>query len=42
MTLRILLRDFDTARLADKAEVLRTVARTVSGGVPAGAHRRAR
>jgi tripeptide aminopeptidase len=29
VTLRILLRDFDTAKLSDRAEVLRAVARTV-------------
>ena len=33
-TLRILLRDFDTARLADRAEVLRAVARTVTAEFP--------
>ena len=36
VTIRILLRDFDTPKLADRAEVLRAVARTVDGGVPAG------
>jgi tripeptide aminopeptidase len=34
VTLRILLRDFDTARLADRAELLRTVARTVATEYP--------
>ena len=33
-TIRILLRDFDTARLADRAEVLRAVARTVTAEYP--------
>ena len=33
-TIRILLRDFDTARLADRAEVLRAVARTVTAEFP--------
>jgi tripeptide aminopeptidase len=33
-TLRVLLRDFDTARLADRAEVLRAVARTVTAEFP--------
>jgi tripeptide aminopeptidase len=33
-TMRILLRDFDTARLADRAEVLRAVARTVEAEFP--------
>ncbi len=33
-TIRILLRDFDTDRLADRAEVLRTVARTVAAEFP--------
>ena len=41
-TIRILLRDFDTARLADRAEVLRAVARTVTAEYPAGVDRRAR
>jgi tripeptide aminopeptidase len=35
VTLRILLRDFDTARLADRADLLRTVARTVEAEFPA-------
>jgi tripeptide aminopeptidase len=34
VTLRILLRDFDTARLADRAEVLRAVARTITVEYP--------
>jgi tripeptide aminopeptidase len=34
VTLRILLRDFETARLADKAEVLRTAARLVEAEYP--------
>jgi tripeptide aminopeptidase len=34
VTLRILLRDFDTARLADRADLLRTVARTVKAEYP--------
>lgn len=34
VTLRILLRDFDTARLADRAEVLRAVARTITAEFP--------
>ncbi|HZU38627.1 MAG TPA: peptidase T [Gemmataceae bacterium] len=34
VTIRILLRDFDTARLADRAELLRTVARTVLADYP--------
>ncbi len=34
VTLRVLLRDFDTARLADRAEVLRAVARTVEAEFP--------
>jgi tripeptide aminopeptidase len=34
VTMRILLRDFDTARLADRAEVLRTVARSVTVEFP--------
>jgi tripeptide aminopeptidase len=33
-TLRILLRDFDSARLAERAELLRAVARTVSADYP--------
>jgi tripeptide aminopeptidase len=33
-TIRILLRDFDTARLADRAEVLRAAARTVTAEFP--------
>jgi tripeptide aminopeptidase len=33
-TLRILLRDFDTARLAEREEVLRAVARTVTAEFP--------
>jgi tripeptide aminopeptidase len=34
VTLRVLLRDFDTAKLADRAEVLRAVARTVEAEFP--------
>jgi tripeptide aminopeptidase len=34
VTLRVLLRDFDTARLADRAEVLRAVARTIAVEYP--------
>jgi len=34
VTLRILLRDFETPRLADKAEVLHTVARSVAAEFP--------
>jgi tripeptide aminopeptidase len=34
VTLRILLRDFDTPRLADRAELLRTVARTIAAEYP--------
>src|SRR4029077_12981550 len=34
VTLRILLRDFDTPRLAEKAELLRAVARTVTADYP--------
>ncbi len=34
VTLRILLRDFDTAKLADRAEVLRAAARTVTAEYP--------
>jgi tripeptide aminopeptidase len=34
VTLRILLRDFDTPRLADRAELLRTIARTVTAEYP--------
>jgi tripeptide aminopeptidase len=34
VVLRVLLRDFDTARLADRAEVLRNVARTVVAEFP--------
>jgi tripeptide aminopeptidase len=34
VTMRILLRDFDTAQLADRAELLRTVARTVAVEFP--------
>jgi tripeptide aminopeptidase len=34
VTIRILLRDFDTARLADRAELLRTTARTVTAEYP--------
>jgi tripeptide aminopeptidase len=34
VTMRILLRDFDTARLAERAEQLRTVARTVTADYP--------
>jgi tripeptide aminopeptidase len=33
-TIRILLRDFDTARLADRAEVIRAAARTVTAEFP--------
>jgi tripeptide aminopeptidase len=33
-TIRVLLRDFDTARLVDRAEVLRAVARTVTAEFP--------
>ena len=40
VTLRILLRDFETPKLAEKAELLRNVARRSGGGVSAGAHRR--
>ncbi len=36
-TIRILLRDFDTARLAERAEVLRAVARTVTAEFPQSA-----
>jgi tripeptide aminopeptidase len=36
-TIRILLRDFDTARLADRADVLRAVARTVEAEFPRAA-----
>jgi tripeptide aminopeptidase len=34
VTMRILLRDFDTSRLAERAEVLRAVARTVEAEFP--------
>jgi tripeptide aminopeptidase len=34
VTLRILLRDFDTPRLADRAELLRAIARTVAADYP--------
>jgi tripeptide aminopeptidase len=34
VTLRILLRDFDTPRLADRADLLRAVARTVTADYP--------
>lgn len=34
VTLRILLRDFDTPRLADRAELLRAIARTVTADYP--------
>ncbi|HWG47096.1 MAG TPA: peptidase T [Gemmataceae bacterium] len=34
VTMRILLRDFDTARLAERAELLRTIARTVTADYP--------
>jgi tripeptide aminopeptidase len=34
VTLRILLRDFDTSRLADRAELLRTIARTITAEYP--------
>jgi tripeptide aminopeptidase len=34
VTLRILLRDFDTPKLAEKAELLRAVARTVTADYP--------
>jgi tripeptide aminopeptidase len=34
VTLRILLRDFDTPRLAERAELLRTIARTISAEYP--------
>ena len=34
VTLRILLRDFDTPRLADRAELLRTIARTIAAEYP--------
>ena len=33
-TMRILLRDFDTARLTDRAELLRTIARTITAEYP--------
>ncbi|HEY7153463.1 MAG TPA: peptidase T [Gemmataceae bacterium] len=36
VTLRILLRDFDTPRLADRAELLRDIARTVTADYPQG------
>jgi tripeptide aminopeptidase len=34
VTMRILLRDFDTPRLADRAELLRTIARTLTAEYP--------
>ena len=34
MTIRILLRDFDTARLAEKAELLRATAHTIEAEFP--------
>ncbi|MHB1421641.1 MAG: peptidase T [Gemmataceae bacterium] len=34
VTLRILLRDFDTPRLADRADLLRTIARTITAEYP--------
>ena len=34
VTLRILLRDFDTPRLADRAELLRSIARTITADYP--------
>jgi tripeptide aminopeptidase len=34
VTIRVLLRDFDTARLADRAELLRAAARTVTAEYP--------
>lgn len=34
VTIRILLRDFDTPRLADRAELLRTIARTLTAEYP--------
>ncbi len=34
VALRILLRDFDTPRLADRAELLRTIARTIAAEYP--------
>jgi tripeptide aminopeptidase len=34
VTLRILLRDFDTPRLAERAELLRTIARTITADYP--------
>src|SRR6516162_2389698 len=34
VTMRILLRDFDTPRLAERAELLRTIARTVAAEYP--------
>ncbi len=34
VTLRILLRDFDTPRLADRAELLRSIARTITAEYP--------
>jgi tripeptide aminopeptidase len=34
VTMRILLRDFDTPRLAERAELLRTVARTIAAEFP--------
>jgi tripeptide aminopeptidase len=37
VTLRILLRDFDTTKLAERAEVLRTVARSVTAEFPGAA-----
>jgi tripeptide aminopeptidase len=35
VTMRVLLRDFDTPRLAEKADLLRTVARTIEMEFPA-------
>jgi tripeptide aminopeptidase len=37
VTMRILLRDFDTPKLAERAELLRTVARTVTAEFPGSA-----
>jgi tripeptide aminopeptidase len=36
VTLRILLRDFETPRLADRAELLRSIARTITAEYPQG------
>ena len=41
VTIKILLRDFDTAELADKAELLRKAAREVEAEIPGCADRRA-